>query len=60
VGPLAEDSYHIDGIDSLVTVWGKLYKSEKLKNIDFVDVNEIGTWEDGLFNFDVLKSARRF
>lgn len=59
VGPLAEDSYHIDGIDSLVTVWGKLYKSEKLKNIDFVDVNEIGTWEDGLFNFDVLEKCKK-
>lgn len=40
--------------DSLCTIWGKLYKRELLDGIEFVDLKEIGTFEDGLFNIQCL------
>ncbi len=48
--------------DSLVTVWGKLYKSKIIKdnNLLFEDTKNIGTAEDMLFNlyyFKFVKSA---
>lgn len=48
--------------DALCTVWGKLYKRESIidKGIQFHDLSEIGTYEDGLFNLEVfqwIKSA---
>lgn len=46
--------------DSLITLWGKLYKSDILKGIEFVDTRLIGS-EDTLFNiatfFDVESAA---
>lgn len=44
--------------DSLCTIWGKLYKKELLDNIQFVDLQEIGTFEDGLFNIQCLLKAK--
>lgn len=55
-GLYGEELAHPDNADALVTVWGKLYKSELiLKNhIQFVDTKMIGT-EDALFNIYVFK-----
>ncbi len=39
--------------DSAVTAWGKLYKTEKIKNLRFVDTKIIGT-EDALFSLQAL------
>ena len=41
-----------ESADALCTVWGKLYKTEiiKEKNIQFIDLKKIGTYEDGMFN----------
>ncbi len=38
--------------DSLVTVWGKLYRTKVIKdnNLLFIDTKKIGTAEDALFN----------
>lgn len=44
--------------DSLCTIWGKLYKKELLENIQFVDLQKIGTFEDGLFNIQCLLKAK--
>lgn len=46
-----------ENADSLVTAWGKLYRSELIKNIKFVDTKEIGT-EDALFNCYALKNVK--
>lgn len=59
VGPVGEEIKLIENLDSLVTVWAKLYKSEKIKNITFPEVSEIGTWEDGLFNLQVLENCNK-
>ena len=46
-----------ENADSIVTIWGKLYKSNLIidNNIRFVDLKEIGTSEDALFNIEVFK-----
>lgn len=42
--------------DSLCPVWGKLYRRSLIEehNIKFIDLSEIGTYEDGLFNLEVF------
>lgn len=46
--------------DSLVTAWGKIYKTKIIKesNIKFTDTKEIGT-EDALFNIQYLEFAEK-
>lgn len=50
---------HPENADTLVTVWGKLYRRTLLveNNAMFVDTKKIGT-EDALFNMQVLKSVK--
>lgn len=43
----------------LVTVWGKLYRKDKIKNIKFIDLKDIGTSEDTLFNIEVFQEAQK-
>ena len=57
LGPVQDEIKNIGNLDALVTVWGKLYKSDKIKGKKFVDVTKIGTWEDGLFNFEILEQC---
>jgi len=59
IGLLGKELKDPSQADSLVTVWGKLYKSSLIKNnnLSFVDVNEVGTAEDLLFNLSYLKEA---
>lgn len=47
---------HPENADAIVTVWGKLYKSDLIltNQIQFVDTKEIATCEDALFNIDVF------
>ncbi len=61
ISPMGEDLRHPEKIDSLSTAWGKLYKTDIIKDhhIQFIDTKEIGT-EDLLFNvyyFTYIKSA---
>lgn len=60
VGPINEELAFPQYLDSLSTAWGKLYKSQIIKdnNIFFVPTKEIGT-EDLLFNVEVFKYIRR-
>lgn len=46
--------------DSLVTAWGKIYKTKIIKdnNVKFIDTKEIGT-EDALFNIQYLEFAEK-
>lgn len=57
IGPLGNELTNIENLDALATVWGKLYKSDKLKGLSFPEVKTIGTWEDGLFNLYVLENC---
>lgn len=57
LGPVDEELADVENLDALITVWGKLYKADKIKEVTFVEVSEIGTWEDGLFNLIVLENC---
>ena len=62
VGPVKEELSNPEMLDALGTVWGKLYRTDILKEnkINFVDLKEIGSAEDTLFNiftFNYLKKV---
>lgn len=61
VGPLGLDLARPENLDSFGTVWGKVYRSSLLKEhrLRFVDLQEIGTNEDGLFNMEAFAVARK-
>ena len=52
VGPVKEELSNPEMLDALGTVWGKLYRADIFKEnkINFVDLKEIGSAEDTLFN----------
>ena len=59
VGLLNEELKDPSQQDSLVTVWGKLYKSKVIKEnkLAFISTQEIGTCEDLIFNFQYLENC---
>lgn len=59
-GLIGEELNHPETADSLVTAWGKLYSSVKLRSskTEFVDTKIIGT-EDALFNLYALGNFER-
>lgn len=56
-GLYGEELSNPENAYSLVTVWGKMYRTDLIKNIKFVDLKEIGTGEDMLFNCYVMKNV---
>lgn len=58
IGLQAEDLKQPQKLDSIVTVWGKLYRRAVLKEIWFIDTQKIGT-EDALFNIQVFSRVQR-
>ena len=58
VGLIGKELLDPSQIDSLVTAWGKIYKTEIIKKneISFLDTKMIGT-EDALFNIQYLEFA---
>lgn len=60
-GPLDSELGQPQSLDSLGTVWGKLYQRDLIKQIgtQFISLNEIGSNEDGLFNMEVMHFAKR-
>lgn len=60
-GLMDKELAHPELADSLCPVWGKLYKKELIlnNNISFVDLSEIGTYEDGLFNIEVFAKVEK-
>lgn len=59
VGVVKEELAHPELADALCPVWGKLYKNELLDGVEFIDLREIGTYEDGLFNLAVFGKANK-
>lgn len=62
IGIIGKELAHPEKADSLCSVWGKLYKKNLIvdNEIRFIDLSEIGTYEDGMFNlqiFQYVKSA---
>jgi glycosyltransferase EpsH len=60
VGPVGQELARPENLDSFGTVWGKVYRSSilKEKGLRFVDLLEIGSNEDGLFNLQAFAAAR--
>ena len=61
VGAMGEELSHPDLVDSLSPVWGKLYTRSLIEKSGarFVDLSEIGTYEDGFFNLEVFGEVNR-
>lgn len=61
VGAYGEVLSQPENADALCTVWGKLYRREIIEenSIRFFDIRKIGTYEDGLFNLEVFRYARK-
>lgn len=61
IGPLKSEFSQPESLDSIGTVWGKLYRSDVIfdNNNQFVDLKEIGTAEDTLFNLILFKDVKK-
>ena len=57
IGLIGEELKNPENADALCTVWGKLYRLDIIKkhNLQFVDLDKIGTYEDGLFNLNYFE-----
>ncbi|MCM3650430.1 glycosyltransferase [Metabacillus litoralis] len=62
VGPLNEEVANPELLDAWGTVWSKLYRAEVIKNnnLQFIDLSEIGSNEDTLFNIHACYYAKSF
>lgn len=58
-GLVKEELYDPSHLETLVTMWGKVYKAAIIKenNIFVKNMSQIGAWEDGLFNWEYLNQA---
>lgn len=59
IGPYGEEAYKPEQMDWCSTVWGKLYRMSLIldNGLKFVDLEKIGTFEDGLFNIQAFSKA---
>lgn len=60
IGPIEDELKSPENLDSLITAWGKVYKTSIVKdnNIKFIDTSIIGT-EDLLFNVYVFNYVNK-
>lgn len=61
VGPVGKELSNPEYLDALGTVWAKIYKASMLKEkyLRFVDLREIGSGEDTLFNIYVFNEVNK-
>lgn len=61
IGAIGEELAHPELVDSLCPVWGKLYKRSLIEKsgAKFIDLAEIGSYEDGFFNLEVFGEAHK-
>lgn len=61
VGPVGNELANPEYLDALGTVWAKMYKTSILKDkgLSFVDLKEIGSGEDTLFNIFVFNEVSK-
>lgn len=61
VGPIGNELANPEYLDALGTVWAKMYKTSILRenNLKFVDLKEIGSGEDTLFNIYAFNKVSR-
>lgn len=62
IGPIKEELRQADTLDSIGTIWGKLYKTSYIKEdnkIRFTDIKKIGSAEDVLFNIAYTEKVQK-
>lgn len=61
VGASAEELAQPENADALCTIWGKLYRRDLIEQnqIRFPDIRKTGTYEDGLFNLEVMAHVKK-
>lgn len=61
IGPINEEFKEPESLDSLGSSCAKMYRQNiiKVKNIKFIDLSEIGTAEDTLFNFELFNYVKK-
>ncbi len=61
IGIVGEELEHPELADSICPVWGKLYRRDLIvkSGATFIDLSEIGTYEDGMFNLEVFFFANK-
>lgn len=60
LGPLQEEKKALHSIDSLAPACCKIYSRNIMMNgVLFKHLNEIGTWEDGFFNIEILNNCHK-
>ena len=61
IGASAEELAQPENADALCTIWGKLYRRDLIENnlIRFPDIRKTGTYEDGLFNLEVMAHVKK-
>ena len=61
IGIVGEELEHPELADAICPVWGKLYKRSLIvqSGATFIDLAEIGTYEDGMFNLETFLYANK-
>ena len=61
IGIVGEELEHPELADAICPVWGKLYKRGLIvhSGAAFIDLAEIGTYEDGMFNLEIFFYANK-
>lgn len=59
-GPIGDELGRPQDMDIIVSPCMQLFKTEKYVNVPFVDIREVGTFEDGLYQMDIYADCNRF
>ena len=59
-GPIGKELAYPQNMDILVSPCMQLFKTSKFVHIQFVDIREVGTFEDGLYQMVLYKDCSRF
>lgn len=59
IGPIDQELANPGMLDSLGTIWGKLYRRDILDGTSFIDLKIIGTAEDSLYNCNAFRKVQK-
>ena len=59
-GPIGKELSYPQNMDILVSPCMQLFRADKYSRIPFIDIHEVGTFEDGLYQMEVYNDCERF
>ena len=59
-GPIGKEPAKPQDMDIIVTPCMQLFRTDKYTRIPFIDIHEVGTFEDGLYQMEVYNDCERF